>query len=446
VTITLRAWIILVCLTAMVPSKAMSQGMPTIAADSTAATRDAIYALDAVASSGAPRRHFVPNSYKFWTNPKHATTQLTAGCTGSDCSCTSGSDCVSIPAFGDILVTPSNFLWCKGGPYALCYYSGPSTGAQDLSCTLTKDGRFANCNCYEVAWGAYFVDMNAILNYKVYKQTVKVCGSDGSACTGAANVNKAPVCQAINQKKLIPGADLVSTFSLDCVSSNGLGQTSCGQASYAGCMTAPCKKTGTKGIVSCSCPTYTGPYQVGVTLDDPASQCTLGGSLVWSAAYSPEGTTIPPLTACVPDAPGGNGCPLFNSTMTVPAGTDCPAICKAYSCKGKGKIESAYTCDASLCTGECNDRDLTSGACSGLSNCPAAGLAAIAKLEAAVGCSCCASQLCGCQPDGTTNAAVFDLNARQRTLGITPQCDVNDTLCGKKAGASMAKLAKELLP
>lgn len=404
------------------------------------ASLDAITALDAIASRGAASNqvHFVPNSYKFWTNPRFATTHLTSGCTGSNCSCASGADCVAIPAFADILVQPTNFVWCKGGPYALCYYSGPATG--DLSCTLTADGRFANCNCFEVPWGAYFVDMNAILNRKVYKATVKACGSDGSACAGPANVNKAPVCQAINQKKLIPGADLISTFSLDCVPSDGLGLTNCGQATYAGCMTAPCKRTGSKGIVECSCPTYDGPYQVGATLADPQTQCTLGGDLVWSAAFSPSAITTPPVEPCVPDAPGGNGCPLFDAdTMSVPAGTDCKAICKAYSCKGQARIESAYTCDATLCTGQCNDQDLLTAACSGLSKCPAKGILAIAKLEAAVGCSCCASQLCGCLPDGTTNAAIFDLNDRQRNLGITPQCDVNDTLCGSGPPLSRAR-------
>lgn len=404
----------------------MSQNLPS-------PTLDAISALDTFASTNSAKSkqiHFVPNSYAFWTDPTVATTHLLSGCTGSNCSCTSGANCVAIPAFGDILVQSSNFVWCKGGPYALCYYSGPSGGSQDLSCTLSADGRFADCNCYEVPWGSYFVDMNAILNYKVYQQTVQTCGADGSACTGAANVNKAPVCQAINQKNLIPGADFISTFSLDCVSSNGLGQTGCASAPYAGCMTAPCKATSTKGIAQCSCPIYTGPYQVGVTLAGPQTQCTLGGDLAWSAAYSPAGTSIPPLTECVPDAPGGNGCPLFDASMSVPAGTDCKAICKAYKCQDDAGIESAYTCDATLCTGECNDRNLLSAACSGLSNCPTKGLAAIAKLEGAVGCSCCASQLCGCEPNRKTNRAVFSLDALQRNLGITPQCDVNDTLCG----------------
>jgi len=46
---------------------------------SAAANLDPVSALDAVKPSGAVDRqiHFVPNSYKFWTNPAHATTHLT---------------------------------------------------------------------------------------------------------------------------------------------------------------------------------------------------------------------------------------------------------------------------------------------------------------------------------------------------------------------------------
>jgi hypothetical protein len=435
-----RVSIFIFCLLTVLTPNGLSQRQTEAYAFnvSAAANLDPVSVLDAIKPSGTVDRqiHFVPNSYEFWTNPAHATTHLTLGCTGTNCSCASGPDCTAIPAFGDILLQPTNFVWCKGGPYALCYYSGPNTGSLDLSCTLTPDGRYANCNCFEVPWGAYFVDMNAILNYEVYRKTVKVCGADGRRCAGPINVNRAPVCKAINQKTLIPGADAISAFSLDCAKTNGFGLTGCGQALYAGCMTAPCKQTGTEGVVQCSCPTYNGQYQVGSILSDPQTQCTLGGDLVWSAAFNPGGTTTPPLSQCVPDAPGGNGCPLFNDTMSAPPGTDCRTICKAYSCKGEGGIESAYTCDATLCTGQCSDRSLLSTACSGLSKCPAAGLLAIAKLEAAVGCSCCASQLCKCDPNDNSNDEIFDLNAQQRQLGITPQCDVNNTLCGTPSAAS----------
>jgi hypothetical protein len=100
------------------------------------------------------RVHFVPNSFQFWNNPKHATTELPPNCSGDGCS--------PIPAYADVLLEGSNFVQCKGGPFALCYYSGPNTGDVDLSCELTADGKFANCNCYQIPYGSYFVDINAI--------------------------------------------------------------------------------------------------------------------------------------------------------------------------------------------------------------------------------------------------------------------------------------------
>ena len=127
---------------------------------------------------------------------------------------------------------------------------------------------------------------------------------------------------------------MFSTFSFDCIPTNGIAQTSCGTAFYAGCMTTPCTGTNISCIVNCSCPTFNGPYQVGQ--NDQA--CSLGGSLVWSAAYAPptptpaptptpvvatpsagvhlQAATAPSPTACLPDAPGGYGCPLYtNSTV-----------------------------------------------------------------------------------------------------------------------------------
>jgi hypothetical protein len=127
---------------------------------------------------------------------------------------------------------------------------GTKLRTEDLSCKLTSDGKYANCQCFDIPYGVYFVDINAILNDTVYKSTIAQCGADGSLC---ATPNSAPVCQSVNQGTLIPGADLFSTFSFDCVPSNGIGQTSCTNAPYVGCMTAPCFKTG-KSTVQCSCP------------------------------------------------------------------------------------------------------------------------------------------------------------------------------------------------
>jgi len=370
--------------------------------------------------------HFVPNSHPFWSDPANWTT--TFG-----------------PAYADITLVSSNFVPCRGGPFALCYYSGPSSGAEDLSCTLTPDGNYANCQCFDIPYGVYFVDINAILNHAVYEKTVAQCGADGSLC---AMLNSAPVCANVNHGNLIPGSSVYSTFSFDCVPENGLGLTNCAQQPYAGCMTAPCFKTAQAGIVSCSCPTFNGPYQVGQ--NDQA--CTLGDNLVWSAAYAPgatpTATPVPPgLSAapanadapaavpspgtCLPDAPGSLGCPLYvPGVTTIPAdsGVDCAKVCDEYhSCMQPKGAQAGFTCDATLCTDECNDRDLVSVACTGLAGCD---ISEIVKAETAAQCSCCASQLCGCDPSARTNKAISALNQQQRDRGIEPQCDINGTLCG----------------
>ena len=382
--------------------------------------------------------HFDPNSHAFWSDQANWTT-------------------VFGPAYADITLTSTNFVPCRGGPYALCYYSGPSSGAEDLSCTLTADGNYANCQCFDIPYGVYFVDINAILNHDVYEKTVAQCGADGSRC---ATLNSAPVCANVNQGNLIPGSSVYSTFSFDCVPENGLGLTDCGAAPYAGCMTAPCFKTNQAGIVNCSCPVFDGPYQVGQ--NDQA--CTLGGDLTWSAAYAPPAATptatplaadrsanaykmmradsnddsepavpaaVPSPPACLPDAPGGFGCPLYvpGTTMLPPdSGVDCAKVCDEYhSCLQPKGAQAGFTCDATLCTDECNDRDLVSTACSGLSGCE---ISEIVKAETAADCSCCASQLCQCDPSAKTNKAISALNQQQRDRGIKPQCDINDTLCG----------------
>ena len=371
--------------------------------------------------------HFVPNSHAFWSEPSNWTTSFG-------------------PAYADITLASSNFVPCRGGPFALCYYSGPSSGPEDLSCTLTADGNYANCQCFDIPYGVYFVDINAILNHAVYEDTVAQCGADGSLC---ATLNSAPVCANVNRGNLIPGSSVYSTFSFDCVPENGIGQTNCSNAPYAGCMTAPCFKTGQAGIVQCSCPVFNGPYQVGQ--NDQA--CTLGDDLVWSAAYAPAATpTATPVTpalsadardaapaavpspgACLPDAPGGLGCPLYVPGTTVlppDSGVDCAKVCQEYhSCLQPKGAQAGFTCDATLCTDECNDRYLLSTACTGLAGCD---ISEIVKAETAAQCSCCASQLCECEPSAKTNKAIFALDQQQRALGIKPQCDINGTLCGSQ--------------
>lgn len=190
------------------------------------------------------------------------------------------------PPWADITLQQSNFLECSGASIALCYYSGPGPVTP---CTLDGLG-LANCTCYAIPAGqTYLVDINAILNLDVYLATAKKCGTDGSNCP---KTNDAPVCSAINNNTLIPGADLISTFSLYLKDQMPPDPTTCATpAAYAGCMTAPCKKTGKIDpktglpLVQCGCPSYTGPYQVGVQIQQ--DQCVLGGNYIWSAAYQP---------------------------------------------------------------------------------------------------------------------------------------------------------------
>lgn len=192
------------------------------------------------------------------------------------------------PAWADISLEKSNFLECKGASIALCYYSGPGPATP---CTI-DGGNLANCTCYQIPSGQpYYVLINAILNLDVYLKTVEVCGKDGSKCKPTGKID-APVCEAVNNNTLIPGADLISTFSTYLEKQFKIDPTTCTTpAAYAGCMTAPCKQTGktdpTTGLplVQCGCPTFTGPYQVGTQIQQ--DQCVLGSPNIWSAAYQP---------------------------------------------------------------------------------------------------------------------------------------------------------------
>ena len=124
------------------------------------------------------------------------------------------------------------------------------------------------------------------------------------------------------------------------------------------------------------------------------------------------------------------GCPLLcpEAPLATGSGVDCARVCDEYgSCLQTGGVQTGFTCDATLCTDECNDRDLLGTACSELAQCD---ISEIVKAETAAQCSCCASQLCGCSPNGKTNTEIAVLDQQQRDRGIKPQCDINGTLCG----------------
>jgi hypothetical protein len=212
-----------------------------------------------------PPVHFVPNSQSFWDFSKNWTTNYG-------------------PAYRDTVLARSNFVACTG-QYALCFESGPPP----LPCKLSDDGRFANCKCV-VKTGLNFVLLTAILNQKVYQDTVKVCGPDGSRC-GVSHTNRAPVCKAMQDGTLIPGADVISDYSPDVRGKlesalNDVPKpplTICPKAPYAGCMTAPCEFTYSSNA-ECSCPIFWGIFQL---VADHA-ECTLEDDLVYSASYDPS--------------------------------------------------------------------------------------------------------------------------------------------------------------
>ncbi len=215
-------------------------------------------------------------------------------------------------------------------------------------------------------------------------------------------------------------------------------------------MTAPCKTTtetvmvgeAEYQIAKCACPTIDGPYQVGQ--DIPPAQCVIKSKskpkLVWSAAFSPlqSISTFPP-PSCIPDAAGPTGCPLLSAVPgdpndpepfipSPPSNVRCAKVCDEYKKSEQGDgVRVAFTCDAAICTATGRDVGLVEEACSGLQDSP---ISEIFKLEIEVGCSCCASQICGCEPNNETNEAIANLNQEQRDKGITPQCDINGTLCG----------------
>jgi hypothetical protein len=249
--------------------------------------------------------------------------------------------------------------------------------------------------------------INGILNADLYQETVAQCGADGAGCQA---INSSPACAAINRGDFYADATRVSTFSFYLATQEQIGITNCTDPGlYAGCMTAPCSgptMSNPDGTVSitCDCPNYTGPFQLGT--DD--QKCD-DSPRAWSAAYNPSVELPDPCDmvsgGCVVDAQGQCGCPLYSSTVVLPpgSGVDCDVVCAEYdSClKPSTQIQLGYTCDATICTS--GDQALIAGA----------------------------SQLCNCDANSATQNKIYQLDAAQRATGETPQCDINGTLCGE---------------
>lgn len=226
------------------------------------------------------------------------------------------------PAKADIIsgnpLTSPNMLYCDGGTYALCFFSGPleATGNSNtpLPCTPREGEEVADCICQAYTSGPYFIDINAILNLGAYSFTVSECGADGSRCANIENCGQdgskstcedykpATVCSWVAGQNptdpstsLIPGAQVISTFSFAMGTpppSDGpytIGSTHC-DGLYAGCMTAPCfAEPGTEitdeVLVRCECPTYDGTYQAGqLGMECPQQDSDPPPGWLWSAS------------------------------------------------------------------------------------------------------------------------------------------------------------------
>jgi|MEHZ01.6.fsa_nt_MEHZ011615193.1_3 hypothetical protein len=324
--------------------------------------------------------------------------------------------------YGPPWVNVESQFWPCYGPYALCYYA---------DCEPSEDGTVTECPC-ESLFGLNFVEESSIMNLPVYEETVAVCNDDPDRC---ALPNGAPVCDAINNEtfyETVPGVAGVSDFSFVGFDASAAAGTDCSATPgvYSGCMTSACY-TNDEGEFTCRCPTFDGPFQVG----QEGVPCNIE-PITYSAAYNPDAggglPTPPPGIECFPDAGANAGnpiaCPLYSSATVLPpdSGVDCSTVCEQYNqCTNPSGVEVGYTCDASICTTE--DKDIYIPACNGLQNCD---LSEVMKAEFAAGCSCCASQLCGCDANEATNNEIWRLNEAQLLNGDPTQCLENGTLCG----------------
>jgi hypothetical protein len=257
---------------------------------------------------------------------------------GSSCSNTpfAPTDCWTTaywPAKFDIIVKPTNLLYCNGGAYALCFFSGPPSptgqnpGNKPLPCVL--QGSVANCTCQAYTSGAYFVDINGILNQGAYFQAVNQCGADGSRCAnletcgargdkpGCSGYPQATVCQYVKNQNptnpkvsLIPKADLISTFSFAMSADYRQGSTPC-SGLYTGCMTAPCFFPSSHGStitngepIQCQCPVAYGNYQVGQSNQVCAIPSSGSEAYVWSASFNVYPLPPPSNPAATPGSSG----------------------------------------------------------------------------------------------------------------------------------------------
>jgi len=150
---------------------------------------------------------------------------------------------------------------CEQETYALCAYA---------KCTMNDDMMTANCPCYSLS-GSSLARIDVIPDPKVKQATLDEC-VDATACSQ----NNAPICEAIADGTLWPGADAVSTFSRALEIENGVmvdGNGERGSPNW-NCAVPP---SGDRLVPNCMlapCRALDGPVSVPYFEGDATMECT----------------------------------------------------------------------------------------------------------------------------------------------------------------------------
>jgi len=103
---------------------------------------------------------------------------------------------------------------CTQDTYALCAYA---------KCTMNADRTTASCPCYAVT-GTSLARLDIIPDATIKTATLKhvMCNTNNEDTDCNDEDNRAPICKAIANATLWPGADAVSTFSRELELENGV--------------------------------------------------------------------------------------------------------------------------------------------------------------------------------------------------------------------------------
>ena len=101
-------------------------------------------------------------------------------------------------------------------PYALCAYA---------NCTVNSDNDTASCGCYaftEPEGISSSVKISLIPDLALKEATIVFCADSPTSCFGSSDIGNAPVCSSIREGEIWPTADLVSTYSTELETENGV--------------------------------------------------------------------------------------------------------------------------------------------------------------------------------------------------------------------------------